>query len=242
MKEHSKLPLPTDTQFRAAAVEVKRLQFARRPRKVDTATALNLLHDQMVEAAKLYESGSIDEQRYAVFEAVSGVYEMLVDQGFSQITLAPLFRPIDSLEAQHHRKPDPLFAQDRSKKGKGGRPIKGPDRHHRDGILAALANFWVQHHDQSERMEARLDRAARRFNGGRWFGEVTKGQLVAARELVAQEAATHPAVISARAMDERLSQATADFGADRAVTVIMRSLNDSSRAYGAGNWDALNPD
>jgi hypothetical protein len=241
MNEDSKLPLPSDAEFRAAAAEAKTLQFARRPATGATATAIESLHARMNEAAKSYEGGSLDDQRHAVFEAVLGVYEMLVEQGFSELTLAPLFRPIDALEAQFHRKPDLLFAQDRSKKGKGGRPIKGPDRHHRDGILAALAEFWMQNHDQAEKADIRLARAARRFSGGRWFGQVTKAQLNSAREIVSQEAASHPAVVTAEAMRKRLAQAAADYGGDKAITVTIRILNDASRAYGAGNWDVLDP-
>ncbi|MEG8040620.1 hypothetical protein QP166_15190 [Sphingomonas sp. LR60] len=94
-----------------AAAAARRERHERGPAKTEPAAALEALHAQLVEASEIYADGNTADQRLAVLLAVSGVYDMLINQGFSPVTLDPLFRPIDALEAQFLRTPDPLFAE-----------------------------------------------------------------------------------------------------------------------------------
>jgi len=230
-----KLRRPTDAEFQLAATAASEARYERGPTKINTTEAMRILHAQMVEAGRLYADGDLGDQRMAVFQAISGVYDMLIDQGFSHFALDPLFRPIDALEAQFLRSPDPLFAE---KDKKGGRPVSSGNHHRRIGTLAALANFWIDHHDHGEKLNQKLSNAARRFRG-RWFGTVTKAQLVGARVTVSQEPSDHPAVQTAVAVGAFLDRTVAEFGIENALTVVIRTLNDAPRHVAVGNWDQL---
>jgi hypothetical protein len=233
MSNDKKLPRPTEADFDLAAATAEEARHERGPTKTDPTEALRILHAQMAEAGRLYADGDLADQRMAVLQAVCGVYDMLVGQGFGHFTLDPLFRPIDALEAQFLRSPDPLFAE---KEAKGGRPVSSGNHHRRVGTLAALANFWIEHFDHGERLNQKLSNAARRFRG-RWFGTITKAQLIGARVTVSQESSDHPAVQTAVRVTAFLDRTVAEFGIENALTVVIRTLNDAPRTASIGNWN-----
>ncbi|MEG8040619.1 hypothetical protein QP166_15185 [Sphingomonas sp. LR60] len=112
------------------------------------------------------------------------------------------------------------------------------NHHRRTGTLAALANFWIEHHDHGEKLDRKLSNATRRFRG-RWFGSVTKAQLVGARVIVSQEGSEHPSVQTAAKVKAFLDRTATEFGAEHALAIVIRTLNDAPRSAAIGNWDQL---
>ncbi|WP_260598307.1 hypothetical protein [Sphingomonas endolithica] len=225
---------PSEAEF-ATAAAIGRINLYKRSLPVkETAPALSDLHKRLAGAGQLYERGELADQRYAVVDAISGVYDFLLDQGFSPMALEPLFRPIEALEGQHENRLDPLFAERR----RAGRPGKSGDNHTRVGTLAALANFWIEQHGDSGELKRDLATAATRLRG-RWFGTITAAQLTGARVALAQEGSDHPIVQTAAKVRAFLDRAASDFGQQHAFAVVVRQLNDGPRSSAIGNSNVL---
>ncbi len=234
-----RLPTLTEADFRAGGAAAKRSWYARRPPQQPTDVALDQLHSSMLEWADLYESGDLDGQRYAVAASLILIQDFLVGQGFSEVLLAPSYRPIEALHDQDNNRLDPMFSK---RKGKlGGRPAKSIDRHHRVGILAALAQFWLDTHPDAGKQKISLATAARRMRG-RWFGTVTASDLMNARVELSQCAADHPSAMAAKQFRGFIDTVVADFGADSAMAIVIRHLNITPPSPSLGNWAIIKGD
>lgn len=221
---------PTDIEFAEAAMWVQRNRYTRQPSQGGRVAALDKLHTQLVNDARLYESENLQDQRDAVANTLLAVAGFLKAQGFATATLAPLIRPVAALTERENNSLDQMFAQ----RARAGRPKATLAEHERTGILVALTDLWLIAHAADDRPIAdKLADAARKMNG-RWFGRVTRAQLETARELVSQEAKDHPAVTQAGIFQTLCAKTENDVGAASAFAIMVRWLNDTKLPFGAG--------
>ena len=73
------------------------------------------------------------------------------------------------------------------------------------------------------------------MNGG-WFGDVTRSNLMTARETVNQEAKNHPAVVIAATFDDLFVEADALVGRAGAFQLMLDYVNDAPVARMRGIW------
>lgn len=217
---------PSQAQVRELVGEHVAQLYARAAADADPEHGLDELHDQLVEAARAYEEGPM-QQRQAVCDSIMAVEEFLKGQGFSGATLVPLNRVVWALVdlcKQNH--PDPLFCE-KPFKTKGRRTLAGAVR---QGQLAALAEAWIESASADEGDEAAmLDRAGRHMSG-RHFGRLDRAALSSARTYQRQPG--HPDLLyeSFRQMREALV-AEADAvgggieGLRMAISVQINALN-----------------
>ncbi|KPF76995.1 hypothetical protein IP68_03900 [Blastomonas sp. AAP25] len=192
--------------------------------------ALSKLHDELADDSQLYASDSLQDQRDAVAHALLAVIGYLQAQGFSNMTLAPLMRPVSALNAREQNSRDMMFAE----RARAGRPSATSADHERMGILAALAEAWLRIHVDEDRTQAQLLAEAARQMKGRWFGDVTRANLKTARDLCMQESSDHPAVSSARLFYSEYLAGAEKFGPMAAFKIMIRMLNDVKLPFGAG--------
>ncbi len=195
---------------------------------------LDALHDEFVEAARLYEAGDLDDQRYAVASQISLIYDFFGELGFSAVTLTPLIRPLSALAELKSDIADPLFAKNK----RSGRPKRSFDQLNRIGVLAALTDFWLAAKGENEIADVLLSQATRLFKG-RWFGNVTKAQLKSARILISQEAGDHEAVQSYEHFSTEIRKLSEELGPDQALAITVRTLNEAPASTALGNWKTL---
>lgn len=225
------LRLPTDEEMERAEQRTYQTRFDRRRPKGGRVRALDLLHINLVNHAKLYESDNLQDQRDAVALTIFAVHGYLSEQGFAPLTLAPLMRPAAALAERENNSLDMLFAQ----RARGGRPKTTLGEHERTGILAELANLWLRiHADQEHPQKVKLAQAARNMHG-RWFdGPVTVARLESAREIVSQESRNHPAVFAARSYADSIEKVIELFGLHGSFAIMLRMLNSRKLPFGAG--------
>lgn len=235
MSEKPSFRKPTEAQFVEAARQAHQGRYARQPSAGGRVAALEKLHAQLVDDARLYESENLQDQRDAVAHALFAVVDFLQAQGFAKPTLAPLIRPVAALAERENNSLDLMFSQ----RARGGRPKATLADHERTGILAALAEGWLRTHEDDDRPQPdKLADAARNMKG-RWFGSVTRAQLETAREIVNQEASDHPAVGSARMFYYWFVKSAEMFGSENAFPIAVRMLNDSKLPFGGGEGGIL---
>lgn len=221
---------PSEADFLAANEARHQLSFQRRKAAGGRVAALSKLHDELVSDSKLYASDSLQDQRDAVAHAILSVVGYLQAQGFSNLTLAPLMRPVAALCAREQNSPDMMFAE----RQRPGRPSATSTDHERMGILAALAEAWLRIHADDDRTQTQLLAEAARHMKGRWFGKVTRANLKTARDLCMQEGSDHPAVRSARIFYSGFVDGAEKFGPMPAFKILVRMLNDVKLPFGAG--------
>lgn len=180
----------------------------------------------------LYQSDKLVHQRKSVMSALSAVADFLEAQDFPPETLPPILRPALALAERENNNLDQLFAQ----RARGGRPNVTMDHHDRTGILAAFANAWLRMNEDDGRVQgSKLSEAARKMRGG-WFGDVTRSNLKTAREVVSQEAKSHPAVVVADTFDDLFKQAVTLAGPADAFQLMLDYVNDAPAARMKGIW------
>jgi len=234
------LPLPAEEDFKAAVAQVRETHwYARGPIRDGVRATLEELHTKLAECTELYETGGLDDQRYAVVDALSAIQNFLVGQGFNPNVLKPVHRPIEALLEQYNNGLDPMFAERRN--SDGGRRKDSPDKHHRAGVLAALAQYWIDTHPKGDQQQ-QLSAAARRFKG-RFFGSVTAKELDAARRAISkylrERAMEHPAVNASLSVRRMIDGYAADYGPQNAITLAIWHLNHIPPATGTGNWRTI---
>lgn len=167
---------PSKEQVRSIVEDDITEQYTREESRL-TRTALDRLHLQLVDAAKIYESEPTN-QRQAVCDALIATSEFLEKQGFNDATLVPLSRVIVAMvDLCRQNRPDPLFCE----KLKVGKPRRSLEDSIRQGHLAALADAWLEAYSNDEGgTNKRLARAARHMSG-KHFGKVTREMLGSAR-------------------------------------------------------------
>lgn len=221
---------PTNAEFVLASQQTIQNRHSRERLHGGRVAALDKLHAQLAEDARLYESDNLQDQRDAVAHALLAVTDFLKAQGFANPTLAPLMRPVAALAERENNSKDLMFAQ----RARGGRPKTTLAAHERTGILAALAEGWLRTHEDDDRPQTdKLADAARKMKG-RWFGTVTRAQLETAREMVNQEANDHPAVGHARLFYSFFERTAESFGVENAFSIMVRWLNDTNVPFGFG--------
>lgn len=226
---------PTDAEHVEAARQGTLQRHDRQPASGGRVAALDKLNSRLVANARLYESGDLQSQRDAVADTLLGVGDYLTAQGFAGLALAPLMRPVYALVERENNSLDLMFTQ----RARGGRPKSTLMDHERSGILAGLAEEWLRTHAHEDRPQrAKLTEAAR-YMKGRWFDTVTCAQLETARELVSQEAESHPAVIQAKMVREWCSTGAEMFGTENAFPILVRMLNDVILPFGMGEGGIL---
>lgn len=225
------VPEVTEEALAAAVSAMRERLYARQPGRDLDEIDLDGLNDEFAEYARIYESGNLDDQRYAVASQLSLIQDFFAELGITRVTLTPAFRPIEALAERENNRIDPMFAQ----RKRGGRPRTTSDHFNRVGILAALANFWIETHSDMGTVDVQLAAAARRFKG-KWFGRVTAAQLRSARVIVSQEAHDHEAVAAYRHFDTHIHELAANFGPEQALAVTIRILNEAPASSAIGNW------
>lgn len=202
--------------------------------RMDSLPPVQTLEDlaaALRESADIYRENNLQDQRFGVVAALNAIHQFLEFQGFDIFDLEPLFRPIDALVTLDSNGLDPLFTAGRT----GGRPRVSNDQHSRTGILAALADFWIEHQGSGQRVDIALGEAARAING-RWSGQLSKAQLKAARIAVSQEARDHPAVQTAHNTSAALKRLAVKVGPTSAFRTIIANLNLARPSPALGNW------
>lgn len=223
---------PYDSEFDFASRQIVAQRHARRKPIGGRVQALNWLHKTLVNDAQLYETGELQNQRDAVVHAMFAVVDYLRAQGFNELTLAPLMRPVVSLCERENGSIDMLFAE--PAKRKGGRPKATLTELERWGILGAIAEAWLLIHKQDERTQRlKLADCARRLKG-RWFGTVTAANLKTALDLIRQEGKDHSAVRTSKIYFDGFSKGAEMFGPQVAFDILIRMLNDVKLPFGAG--------
>lgn len=190
------------------------------------------LRSRLAISATLYQGNVLDHQRRSVMSALFAVADFLEAQGFPPESLPPILRPALALAERENNNLDQMFAQ----RARGGRPKATMDHHDRTGILAAFASAWLRMNEGDGRPQRdKLAEAARKMRGG-WFGDVTRSSLKTAREVVSQEAKSHPAVVVADAFDDLFKQAVALVGRAGAFQFMTDYVNDAPAARMKGIW------
>lgn len=169
--------IPSKEQVRELVSEHIAQQYVRGAPVTDSFQALDQLHNQLVVAARDYETGPM-QQRQAVCDAVMAVSEYLKGQGFCGATLFPLSRVVGAIvDLCEHNHPDPLFCEKRS----STKPRRNMVDAVRQGQLAAIADAWLASASDDEGDEsAVLVRAARHMSGAH-FGTLDRAALSSAR-------------------------------------------------------------
>lgn len=235
MKKAPPFPKPTEKQFVAAAELVSRDCFARGAAKTEIREAIHTLNLRLADNAALYLRGNLQDQRDAVAETLLAVEGFLADQGLSRFALVPILRPVEALVERENNTRDPLFSEGI----RGKRPKRTLDRLNRIGILAALADAWLNAHAGDGRSQKLLLDEARRSFKGRWFKNLTSAQLKTARDMVNQEAADHLAVEQARRTRADIDRAAELYGPKNAITIMVRYLNECPPSFAFGNMKIL---
>lgn len=212
--------LPNGVSLDAIDQHANAHKFDRTPIRGGRVRTLELLHDALVDNARLYE-GSLQDQRDAVAASLGAVKDFLILQGFAPATIDPIIRPILALVERELNIIDPLFAE----RPRGGRPKRALEAENRTGAIAAIAEFWLSDLKQDDRKQSlKLAELARRLSGG-WFGDLTAAKIKQAREIVSQEAKDHPAVSWAELYLSNLRVAADAFGTQAAIEIVVRNLN-----------------
>lgn len=228
-------PNPTEKLFSAAAELVSHDCFARGPAKTEIREAIHALNLRLTDNAALYLRGKLQDKRDAVADSLLAVEGFLADQGLSRLALLPLLRPVEALVERENNTIDPLFAE----RPRGGKPKRTLDRLNRIGILAALADAWLDAHAGDDRPQKLLLDEARRTFRGRWFKNLTSAQLKTARDLVSQEAADHPSVEKAKLTRADIDRTAELFGLKNAIAIMVRYLNECPPSFAFGNGRIL---
>lgn len=230
MKTKPPFRKPSKEEFAEIAWQAKVVRYERQRSHGGRVAALQVLHDRLADDARLYEHDDLQDQRDAVADALLAVSDFLKAQGFSSATLSPLLRPVAALAERENNSIDLMFAE----RPRAGRPKATLSDHERTGILAALAEGWLQTNESDARTQAeKLADAARKMKG-KWFGKVTRAQLETARELVRQEARDHPAVCHALLFSDFFAKTVESFGAENAFTMMVQWLNETPALFGFG--------
>ncbi len=226
---------PTEQQFVTAVEAVSRDRFARGAAKTEIREAVHALNLRLTDNADLYLRGSLQDQRDAVADTLLAVEGFLADQGLARLALLPILRPVEALVERENNTIDPLF----SERARDGKPKRTLDRLNRIGILAALADAWLDAHAGDGRPQKLLLDEARRSFRGRWFKNLTSAQLKTARDLVSQEAADHPSVEQARRTRADIARAAEVYGPKNAIAIMVRYLNECPPSFAFGNMKIL---
>ena len=222
---------PTAAEFAAAAKMVMNEAYQRLPSERNCEDSISELHLRLVESARLYEEGGLQDKRDAVSASLIAVQQCLTSVGFGLATIAPIIRSVEALIERENNARDPLFCE----RPRVGRP-KGSFRiDQRSGVLAALADTWLEIHVDSDlRQTAELARLSRILIGP-WFGKITVAKLQAARALISQEAKDHIAVQQYRMIRSDIAVTAGQFGQSSALTIMVNFLNAAPSIYNVGD-------
>lgn len=168
---------PSKAQIAELLGEHIERQYDRKPDVPDASAGLERLHDELVAAARSYDSG-LGQQRQAVCDAIMVTSEFLKEQGFGDAALVPLSRVVWALAGLcESNRPDPLFCE----KMAALKPRRSMEKDVQQGHLAALVDAWLRSSSAEEGREPdKLRRAARHMSGAH-FGKLDKTQLQSAR-------------------------------------------------------------
>ncbi|MEO6093933.1 MAG: hypothetical protein ABIT04_00560, partial [Novosphingobium sp.] len=120
---------PTEAEHAEATRQTRQGRYARQRSAGGRVAALDKLHAQLVDDAQLYESDDLQDQRDAVAHALLAVGDFLKAQGFANVTLGPLMRPVAALTERENNSLDLMFAQ----RARGGHPRGTLAHHERSG-------------------------------------------------------------------------------------------------------------
>jgi len=196
------------------------------------AADLEVLREKLGDYATLYGSDDPHHQRMAVMSSLCSVTDFLNAHGFGPEMLLPIMRPSLALAERENNSIDQMFAE----RVRGGRPKATLDEHERTGILAAFADAWLRIHAHDHRpQKLKLADAARHMRGD-WFGSLDRVKLKTARDIVNQEAKTHPAVMIARVFDDMFQEAIATVGLANAFQLMVQYVNQAQAGQASGIW------
>lgn len=186
--------------------------------------SLSLLDAILAKNADIYENGTRQDRRDAICNCLLSVASYLSENGVTHRHLTPILHAVESLTERENNRLDPIFCE----RVRVGKPTRSLVQNQQDGVIAAIANHWLEHNaDSSVPMRNRLDAAARLMrNAG--LGRVLAARVKQARELVSQEAADHPATVMSETVTTWLSRASDDYGAQRAIGIILPMIAQAS--------------
>ena len=224
----SKLPMPSKAERNQASEAAHFESHQRGKAKGGRVHALDQLHAKLVDEALLYETGSLQDQRDSVANTLLAIESFLVDQGFNLMTLQPLRRPIEALTDREANSLDPLFCE----RKRGGKPADLLAKQFRQGVMAALADLWLEAlKDDPRNQKDKLADAARHISGPP-FGKVTRAYLERCRKLASEQAVDEPVRQHAELYREMMQPAADSFGAKQAFYIT----RDWLRRLPPNNW------
>ncbi len=162
--------IPTEKELVRASELALQDCFARGPATVEVGNAIVALDFRLVDNATLYLRGNLQEQRDSVADSLMAVEKFLTDLGLSKLSLEPLMRPVLALVERENNTIDPLFAE----RARSGKPKRTLNQLNRMGILAALADTWLDAHANEGLSHVILLGKAQRTFKGRWFKNLTR--------------------------------------------------------------------
>lgn len=191
-------------------------------RELSGCDDLTKLEEYLAECAEMYLGQDLPSQRVAVANALAGVAKFLEANQFRPDLILLILRPVMAIVERENNSLDLMF----SERARGGRPKNTGAEHIRNGILAGFANRWLQLHEHDGRtQDVKLSEAARQMRGP-WFGELDRGKLQTAREIVSQEAKDHLAVESAAWFGRFYEKLVSFVGDARAFPLMVRYFNE----------------
>lgn len=214
-------PAPPSREARqSAAQQTVEARHNRLPPTAGRIQAFEWLATRLVDHAQLYETGGRQNQRDAIGASLVDISDFLSCRGLSNPTLRPIWRVIEALAERERGATDPIFTE-RGNRSRGGRPEKPVRVHQQDGVIAAFANFWIEHNaDKTRTVRSQLGEIARLLDGN-GLGTLSAARIKQARETVSQEAADHPA----RGMHDTvaiwLERTAQDYGCENTISVLL---------------------
>jgi hypothetical protein len=211
-----------------AAREVVAMRYSREPANGGRVAALESLHSKLVECSKDFSENNIGTKQDAIGRALLSVTNYLVDQGFKQATLLPLLHVEQAITEIQRGRSDPLFKPNRSESG--GTPPRSHKRLESDGMIAYMAELWIEDCKGDGRIQNVVLRECAKKLKGPYFGTLTAVQLKKAREAARGESKDHPTRVHyewCKARDAGKRVRRPDFGPRQAFEQLLIFLNET---------------
>jgi hypothetical protein len=182
--------------------------------------SLRLLDSVLANNTAIYENGTRQDRRDAIANCLLSVASYLQENGIDLRHLKPITHVVETLTERENNRVDPIFCE----RARSGAPSRSLARDQQDGVISAIANYWLAHNaDLTTPMRSRLNAAARQMQN-RGLGSVSAARIKQARELVSQESVDHPARVMSETVTVWLQRVSKDFGETQAIGIILVAL------------------
>lgn len=216
---------PTREAMDQAQKVIEQTRYDREPPKAGRVKSFDTMALKLADAAKLFDSDNLQNKRDAVAFTIMAINDYLNARGISGSSRKPLMRILSALIERERNLLDPIFCERKAAHAPQSPLIKL----HEDGVIAALANHWLEYHrDKTMKQKDQFPIIARLLQG-KGLGDVTASRIKQARELVSQEAKNHPAKIVYYAVVGHLKTASDEWGPKSAISIILPVATAYSR-------------